>query len=68
VPFSAAALSDGSFGIDEGLIFGFPIISDGQSWSIVKSYQVDDFARQKIASTLAELQEERKIAEKNVLI
>ena len=57
--FSAAVCSDGSYGIDEGLIFGFPLTSDGSTWSIVQGQDHDEFAQSKIEATLAELREER---------
>ena len=56
---SAAVCSDGSYGADEGLIFGFPLTCDGRSHTIQQGWQHDDFARQKIDATLAELREER---------
>lgn len=56
---SVAVCSDGSYGIDEGLIFGFPIRSTGSKWSIVQGMEHDDFARQKIQVTLDELRTER---------
>ncbi len=58
--FSAAVCSDGSYGIDEGLIFGFPLKSDGQHWKLVEGIEHNDFARQKIQATLAELRTERE--------
>jgi malate dehydrogenase len=57
--FSAAVCSDGSYGIDEGLIFGFPLTSDGRSHTIVKGIEHNDFAKSKIAVTLDELRSER---------
>ncbi|MBE2219909.1 MAG: malate dehydrogenase [Anaerolineae bacterium] len=60
--FSAAVVSDGSYGIDEGLIFSFPVQSDGEGgWSIVQGLPLSDFAKEKIAETLAELREEKAI-------
>lgn len=60
--FSAAVASDGSYGIDDGLIFSFPIVSDGQGgYSIVQGVPLNDFAQSKIQVTLAELREERDI-------
>jgi malate dehydrogenase len=60
--FSAAVPSDGSYGIDEGLIFSFPLTSDGAgSYSIVQGLSLSDFAQEKIAATLAELQEEKAV-------
>lgn len=60
--FSAAVPSDGSYGIDEGLIFSFPVQSDGQGgWSIVQGLSWSDFAKAKIQATLEELREERDV-------
>lgn len=60
--FSAAVPSDGSYGIDKGLIFSFPVQSDGQGgWSIVQGLSWSDFAQEKVQNTLAELREERDI-------
>ncbi len=57
--FSVAVESDGSYGIDEGLLFGFPVCYDGLQWNIVQGLQHNDFARGKIAQTLQELRQER---------
>ncbi len=57
--FSAAVCSDGSYGVDEGLIFGFPLTSDGKSHAICQGLKHDEFAQQKIDATLNELREER---------
>lgn len=57
--FSAAVCSDGSYGIDEGLIFGYPLTSDGNTWSIVQGLDHNEFAQEKIDATFAELKEER---------
>ena len=60
--FSAAIPSDGSYGVEDGLIFSFPVRSDGQgSWSIVQGLELSSFAREKIAATEAELKEERAV-------
>ena len=60
--FSAGVYSDGSYGIDEGLMFSFPIRSDGQSgWEIVQDLELSDFARAKIKATEDELKEERAV-------
>lgn len=53
--FSAAVASDGSYGIPEGLIFSFPVRSDGESLSIVQGLEISEFARGKIDITKAEL-------------
>ena len=57
--FSAAVCSDGSYGVDEGLIFSFPLTSDGNSWSIVQGREHNEFAQGKLDATIAELREER---------
>ncbi len=57
--FSAAVASDGSYGIDEGLIAGFPLTSNGKTWKIVAGLEHNDFARSKIEATVAELRSER---------
>jgi len=57
--FSAAVCSDGSYGVDEGLIASFPLTSDGKSWSIVQGQEHNAFAQEKIDATVAELRTER---------
>ncbi len=57
--FSAAVCSDGSYGVDEGLIFGFPLTSDGATCGIVQSVEHNAFAQQKVDATLDELRSER---------
>ena len=62
--FSAGIPADGSYGIDEGLLFSFPLQSDGQGgYSIVQGLELSDFARQKIDATAAELREEKAVIE-----
>ncbi len=58
-PFSVAVCSDGSYGVDEGLISSFPISCDGTSWEIVQGVEHNEFAQAKIDATVAELREER---------
>lgn len=57
--FSAAVCSDGSYGIEEGLICGFPLTTDGKNWKIVQGLGVNEFAREKINVTVNELKTER---------
>lgn len=60
--FSAAVCSDGSYGIEEGLIFSFPLVSDGNGgYSIVDGLSFSDFAKEKVAATEAELKEEKSV-------
>jgi malate dehydrogenase len=55
--------SDGSYGIPEGLIFGYPVTTSGGKYQIVKGLQHNDFAKGKIAATQKELNEERAAIE-----
>ena len=56
---SAAILSDGSYGVPEGLISSFPVTSEGGEWKVVQGLQIDDFSRSRIDASVAELTEER---------
>ena len=56
---SAAIVSDGSYGVPEGLISSFPVTSSGGRWEIVQGLEVDDFSRERIDASVAELVEER---------
>jgi malate dehydrogenase len=56
---SMAVVSDGSYGVPEGLVSSFPCTcADGQ-WSIVQGLDIDDYSRSKIDATVAELEDER---------
>jgi malate dehydrogenase len=55
--------ADGSYGIAEGVIFGYPCKCSGGKYEIVKGLQHNDFAKSKIAATHKELQEERAAIE-----
>lgn len=57
---SAAIPSDGSYGVDEGLIFGLPTVSRGGSWQIVPDLEISDFQRERIDANVAELKAERE--------
>jgi malate dehydrogenase len=57
--FSAAVCSDGAYGVDSGLIFGYPLTTDGQKWKIPQGITHNEFAQKKIHITLAELRTER---------
>ena len=57
--FSVAVCSDGSYGVEKGLIYSFPIRSDGQNWQIVQGLPIDDFSQSKITATEDELKEEK---------
>jgi malate dehydrogenase len=58
--FSLAVSSDGSYGVDEGLIFSFPVRSDGQNWEIVQGIEMNAFSKEKFETTLKELRDERE--------
>ena len=59
--FSAAIPSDGSYGIPENLIFGFPLTSNGQGKvDIVQGIELNDFAQAKIKITTDELLSEKE--------
>ncbi len=51
--------SDGSYGIPEGVIYGYPVTCHGGSYQIVKGIAVSDFSRGRMDATLKELHEER---------
>jgi malate dehydrogenase len=57
-PFSVAVNSDGSYGIPKGMMFSFPVVSDGKSWKVVQGVELTAFSKEKIAATTKELQEE----------
>jgi malate dehydrogenase len=59
--FSVAVHSDGSYGIEKGLIFSYPIRSNGSKWEIVQGVPLNDFSKAKIAATENELKEERAL-------
>jgi malate dehydrogenase len=53
--------SDGSYGIPEGVVYGFPCLcKGGGSYEIVKGLEIDAFSREKMNATLKELEEERE--------
>lgn len=56
---SVCVCSDGSYGVDEGLIASFPIRTDGQNWEIVQGVPLNEFGQAKLDATVNELREER---------
>ena len=56
---SASIMSDGSYGVPEGIISSFPCISEGGEWKIVQGLEVDEFSRARIDASAAELVEEK---------
>jgi malate dehydrogenase len=61
---SMSVPSDGSYGVEEGLISGFPCTCSGGEWSIVAGLEIDDFSRRRIDASVAELKEERDAVER----
>jgi malate dehydrogenase len=57
---SMAVLSDGSYGVPEGLISSFPVTTKGGDWSIVTGLEIDEFSRGRIDKSTAELADERE--------
>ena len=51
--------SDGSYDVDEGVISGFPCTCSGGEWKIVEGLDIDEFSRERIDASVAELQGER---------
>jgi len=56
---SMGVYSDGSYGIEEGLIYSFPCVCKNGDWEIVQGLEINDFSRAKMSATEKELQEER---------
>jgi malate dehydrogenase len=56
---SMAVPSDGSYGIEEGVVYSFPVRCSGGRYEIVQGLEVDEFSRERMAATDAELREER---------
>ena len=52
-------MSDGSYGVPEGLISSFPVVSTGGRWEVVPDLEINDFSRSRIDASVRELQEER---------
>ena len=60
--------SDGSYGIDEGLIFGFPVTCSGGSYEVVQGLEFNDFSKARLDVTVNELKEEREAVKELDLI
>ncbi|GAB2886013.1 malate dehydrogenase [Nocardioides pacificus] len=56
---SMAVVSDGSYGVPEGLISSFPVTTKNGDWEIVQGLEIDDFSRARIDASTAELADER---------
>ena len=58
---SVAVCSDGSYGVEKGLISSFPMRVRGGKWEIVQGLPINEFSRGKIDASMAELKEEKSL-------
>ncbi|ATY12410.1 malate dehydrogenase [Amycolatopsis sp. AA4] len=65
---SAGVVSDGSYGVPEGLISSFPVTAKNGKYEIVQGLEIDEFSRPRIDASVAELAEERDAVRKLGLI
>jgi len=65
---SAGVVSDGSYGVPEGLISSFPVTAKDGKYEIVQGLEIDAFSRARIDASVAELAEERDTVQKLGLI
>jgi malate dehydrogenase len=65
---SAAVVSDGSYGVPEGIISSFPVTAANGEYKIVQGLEIDEFSRGRIDASVAELVEERDTVQKLGLI
>ena len=56
---SMGVVSDGSYGVPEGLVSSFPVTTRGGEWQIVQGLDVNDFSRARIDASVKELADER---------
>jgi malate dehydrogenase len=56
---SMAVPSDGSYGVEEGLISGFPCTCSGGAYEVVQGLEIDEFSRARIDASVKELGDER---------
>ena len=56
---SMGVYSDGSYGMQEGLIYSFPCVCKGGDWQIVQGLEINEFSRARMTATETELSEER---------
>jgi malate dehydrogenase len=57
---SMAVVSDGSYGVPEGLVSSFPVVCSEGRWEIVQGLTINEFSRERIAASVRELEEERE--------
>ncbi|MDG2107093.1 MAG: malate dehydrogenase [Woeseiaceae bacterium] len=60
---SMAIPSDGSYGIEPGIVYSYPVRCSGGQYEIVQGLNIDDFSRQRMEATEVELREERNAIE-----
>ena len=65
---SASVMSDGSYGVPEGIISSFPAVSENGEWKIVQGLEIDEFSRARIDASAAELMEEKQAVQEMGLI
>ena len=58
---SVAVCSDGSYGVEKGLISSFPIRTKAGRWETVQNVPLNDFSRAKVDASVAELREEKSL-------
>jgi len=58
---SVAVRSDGSYNVDRELISSFPVRVHGGEWKIVQDLPINEFSRDKINKSIAELKEEKSL-------
>ncbi len=56
---SSSVMSDGSYGVPEGIISSFPCTSENGEWKIVQGLEIDEFSRGRIDASAAELVDEK---------
>src|SRR5947209_15013361 len=60
--------SDGSYGVDEGLIAGFPVRCSSGAYEVVQGLELNDFSRSRLEVTVNELKEERETIKRLELV
>ncbi|MFG6139213.1 malate dehydrogenase [Halomonas sp. B23F22_10] len=55
--------ADGSYGIEPGIMYSYPVVCKGGKYEIVQDLAVDDFSRERMTATENELREERAAVE-----
>jgi malate dehydrogenase len=60
---SVGVVSHGEYGIPEGLVFSYPVTSNGSSWQVVEGLDLDEDAQAKIKATTDELLQEQSMVQ-----